>query len=279
MRPDPMPGEYYRHFKNKLYEIVTIAYHSETGEKYVVYRAMYGDYKDYVRPFGMFMSEVDHEKYPEVTQKYRFEKIGDRIHGLTQGSFAGFSAGSKPAVSWTEAASDTAASQTGTAAANTAAAQTGTAAADASQTEPTGQRTANAANAAHTEAAHTEAAHTEAADAKAAHTGAADARAAQSGAADADTRAAAREIREAASAGKKAKNALILDFLEEEKPEERLLMLGKRADEVTNLFLDNVSVALDIPIPEGEIEERLYYLKRYLRIQMRYDGSRLRQNS
>ena len=67
----------YKHFKGKLYLAEDIIYYSETGEKMVAYRALYGDNKLWCRPYDEFFSEVNHKKYPSVKQKYRFELQGD----------------------------------------------------------------------------------------------------------------------------------------------------------------------------------------------------------
>lgn len=65
----------YQHFKGMKYKVLLIAKNTETEEDMVVYQALYGDYGYFVRPYSMFVSEVDHEKYPDVKQRYRFEFV------------------------------------------------------------------------------------------------------------------------------------------------------------------------------------------------------------
>ena len=81
---DIFVGDIVQHFKREwvssetseyLYKVLAFAQHTETGEKLVVYQGMYPPFKICARPYDMFMSEVDREKYPKIRQKYRFEKI------------------------------------------------------------------------------------------------------------------------------------------------------------------------------------------------------------
>jgi hypothetical protein len=80
-------GDLVRHFKREmvdpksteyLYRIVGTAVHSENREKYMVYQALYGDEGLYIRPYDMFMSEVDHAKYPEIRQQWRFDWVTEK---------------------------------------------------------------------------------------------------------------------------------------------------------------------------------------------------------
>ena len=73
-------GQAYRHFKGKSYVVVDIVNDSDTNnedepEKIVIYQALYGDHKKWARKLEEFASEVDHEKYPNVEQHWRFEEI------------------------------------------------------------------------------------------------------------------------------------------------------------------------------------------------------------
>ena len=75
-------GKTYRHFKGNMYKVLYIVYDSEESnakeyKKVVIYQALYGDRLKWARPYEMFNSEVDHKKYPDVKQKYRFEEVDE----------------------------------------------------------------------------------------------------------------------------------------------------------------------------------------------------------
>lgn len=67
-------GRHYKHFKGIIVEVIAIAKDSEDLHEVVVYKHN-GDY--WVRSLSDFLSEVDHTKYPNAFQKYRFEEISE----------------------------------------------------------------------------------------------------------------------------------------------------------------------------------------------------------
>ncbi len=193
------PGEFYRHFKNKLYQIVAVARHSETGESMVVYQALYGDYGVYVRPYDMFTSEVDHEKYPEVTQQWRFERVEPEQNA------AGMAAGCGQA-----------AMGNGQAAAGNGQVAAGT-----------GQVAGNRQDSRRYYADRTP-------------------------------------------------DPAFLQFLDTEDFDLRMECLKALEERVTQQELDSIYLVLDMKPEQGSLQEQLYAVRRFLTMQKRYDGSRLR---
>ena len=193
------PGEFYRHFKNKLYQIVAVARHSETGESMVVYQALYGDYGVYVRPYDMFTSEVDHEKYPEVTQQWRFERVEPEQNA------AGMAAGCGQAAMGN----------------GQAAAGNGQVAAGTGQVAGSRQ----------------------------------------------DSRRYYAD---------RTPDPAFLQFLDTEDFDLRMECLKALEERVTQQELDSIYLVLDMKPEQGSLQEQLYAVRRFLTMQKRYDGSRLR---
>lgn len=197
----PKPGEFYRHFKNKMYQIVAVASHSETGEKLVIYQALYGDYGIYARPLDNFLSPVDREKYPQAEQEFRFEKTEP-----------GCGNEAEPEQSTREKTLVQSRRNCGLAGRGVVSAER-----DGgwgfSPIEPVPDQP----------------------------------------------------------------NPLLIEFLDAESTEEQLAVLRRMEGCVGKRELDSVCVYLDISTRYGSLEEQIEGIRRYLKLQMHYDASRLRR--
>ena len=205
VRQLPKNGEFYRHFKNKLYQIIAVAKHSETGEQLVIYQALYGDFGVYARPLEMFMSEVDHEKYPDVTQKYRFERVELSSNTVTE-----------------------------------------------TQVKDHTQREYAAENRNLLE--------------------------------NSEKQSLADSFEQSENMGLSSReeeyeggiNPKVLEFLDSEDFDERYNILVALRDEIDDQIINTLAVALDVVIPEGDIDDRYDQLKMCLRTRQRYESNRLR---
>ena len=240
----PKSGEFYRHFKNKLYQVITVATHSETGEQLVIYQALYGDYKTYARPLAMFTSEVDHEKYPEVTQKYRFECVepGDW----------------KEDTGYAKAAADTeAVSDADCHGAEKLPDTAGYRKCEEVQTQETVAQEIKKYNIPEVLAegsgkiCNTEQETTQITEVS-------------------------RKVENPAGESEAQINPKVLEFLDTEDFDERYNILVSLRDELDDQMVNILAVALDVVIPEGRIEERYDALKNCLRTRQRYESTRLR---
>lgn len=240
----PKSGEFYRHFKNKLYQVITVATHSETGEELVIYQALYGDYKTYARPLAMFTSEVDHEKYPEVTQKYRFERVepGDW----------------KEDTGYAKAAADTeTVSDADCHGAEKLPDTAGYRKCEEVQTQETVAQEIKKYNIPEVLAegsgkiCNTEQETTQITEVS-------------------------RKVENPADESEAQINPKVLEFLDTEDFDERYNILVSLRDELDDQMVNILAVALDVVIPEGRIEERYDALKNCLRTRQRYESTRLR---
>lgn len=200
MRDNPRPQEIYRHFKGGLYQIITLAKHSQTGETLVIYQALYEDFAVYARELSEFLSETEHEKYPSAIQKYRFEKTEQQ-----KADALGQEAGKQEDTEWKKKASE-------------------------ATVEPVEK--------------------------------------ADPGRMDIAAEAQTEETINI--------DPLVMEFLDADSYEERLNILAALHCRITDEMINTMSVAVDVEINEGDIEERYEALKTCLVTLEKYECNRLR---
>lgn len=205
---EPRPGDIYQHFKGNKYQVTAIAYDAETEEKCVVYQALYGEFKTFVRKYDEFISEVDRVKYPQVNCRYRFSSLeemasmedfasSDELKNAVKKEQEAESAGDKKENVETEM--------------------------QMSEPMPGYEM---------------------------------------------------RELKHPEDEGEV--NPDLLAFLEAETTREKIEVLDRIKERITESLLCAIEASMDISYEDENLEERVYYIKNYLRTRERYEGTRLR---
>lgn len=195
---EPRQGDIYQHFKGNKYQVTAIAYDAETEEKCVVYQALYGEFKTFVRKYDEFISEVDREKYPQVSCRYRFSSP-DELENEVK----------------------------------------------AEQKAEIDGKKENQAGAEMTMRKNEPAPGYE-----------------------------MRELKHPEDEGEI--NPDLLAFLEAETTREKIEVLDRIRERITESILCAIEASMDISYEDDNLEERVYYIKNYLRTRERYEGTRLR---
>ena len=244
----PHPQEIYRHFKGNLYQIITLAEHSETGEPLVIYQALYGDYKIYARPLNLFAERLDPLKYPEAGQEFRFElQTGQRTGDLSRREEAPAGTGEAAGAGKAEIPEK----------AGKADVPGKMEKADVSEKAIKAEAPGQIGN---TDASEK----MEKADAPE-----------KSG----KTEEAAwlkREEQEKEQEEEQELDPLLIEFLDADTYEQRLKILTALHHRITHEMLTTMAVACDIEVSEGDLEERYDSLRRCLLTLERYECNRLR---
>lgn len=298
----PSPGEFYRHYTNRIYQIVTIATHSETNEKMVIFQALYGDFTVYASPLAQFISEVDHKKYPRVKQCHWFERVekgrwadqdadgqarptkqgaelhdqttkqGAELHGQTTEQ------GAELHGQITEQGRDGGAQVTGISgqaalgADKELPAQT-TAGEKMKESRSVGigarPRTKSPADSKRAfrqdeeEAEGTESVYSQR-------------RRRQLAEREQRREMFRRPARTVSATAELQANPNLLKFLEADTYEEKYQVLNEIQDDITDRLIDDIAVVLDVVIPEGDLNSRYYQLKNIILTRQKYEISRYR---
>ena len=268
----PKADQIYRHFKGNLYRIVTLAVHSETGEKMVVYQALYGDYTVYVRELSMFAGSVDRKKYPEAEQEERFKLVTELVG---QGQGASIQVRTCP--------DEPIQIQTGT-----DERMAGKTEEEAAQAEPV------LAGQVQTGQEGTEAARCKSEETKPVHRKPEEVRTARGesdvsepvheeqketapGRADGEDEKPGEPEQQAADKREDSPlDPFLLDFLDADTYRERLNLLAALHVRLTDEMVNTMAVSLDVEIQEGDIEERYEALKNCLLTLEKYECNRVR---
>lgn len=254
----PRPGELYRHYTGEIYQILTVAKHSETGEQLVILQAMFGAFESYASPLSQFISEVDHQKYPRIKQQYwfmrinRMEQMEQRQLASEQRSLGEYEAGLQRMNGGTDAAGEI----------------------KTQETDSTGQaaKRPNTRSPAESKRVFREEGKT-ASDIEPSYQ-----QKFRKQIADRESRREQflKPQKQESATNELRANPCLLKFLDADTYEAKYQVLTEIREEMTDRLIDDMAVVLDVVIPEGPINDRYCQLRNIILTRQKYESIRYR---